>query len=116
VAVDTLDGATHRTYGPLPNSAYLIDTDQPSLHPGGGKLRHVPHRSTLLSSRAAVLGELRHRRAVRPGRIAWLPLCRFAVDGKQYVATAAGWGGWVKGFALELLHAPRTHTLLMFAL
>src|SRR5437588_12823405 len=24
-AVDTLDGATHRTYGPLPNSAYLID-------------------------------------------------------------------------------------------
>jgi alcohol dehydrogenase (cytochrome c) len=40
----------------------------------------------------------------------------FAVDGKQYVATAAGWGGWVKGFAPELLHAPRTHTLLMFAL
>lgn len=25
VAVDTLDGATHQAYGPLPNSAYLID-------------------------------------------------------------------------------------------
>jgi Iodothyronine deiodinase len=25
VVVDTLDGATHRAYGPLPNSAYLID-------------------------------------------------------------------------------------------
>lgn len=25
VAVDTLDGRTHREYGPLPNSAYLID-------------------------------------------------------------------------------------------
>ena len=25
VAVDTLDGATHEAYGPLPNSAYLID-------------------------------------------------------------------------------------------
>ena len=25
VAMDTLDGATHRAYGPLPNSAYLID-------------------------------------------------------------------------------------------
>lgn len=25
VAVDTLDGATHRAYGPLPNAAYLID-------------------------------------------------------------------------------------------
>jgi hypothetical protein len=24
-AVDTLDGATHRAYGPVPNSAYLID-------------------------------------------------------------------------------------------
>ncbi len=24
-AVDTLDGATHRAYGPLPNSVYLID-------------------------------------------------------------------------------------------
>src|SRR3954447_6042122 len=25
VAVDTLDGKTHRAYGPAPNSAYLID-------------------------------------------------------------------------------------------
>jgi hypothetical protein len=25
VAVDALDGSTHRDYGPLPNSAYLID-------------------------------------------------------------------------------------------
>src|SRR5262249_30161868 len=25
VAVDTLDGATHQAYGPLPNSVYLID-------------------------------------------------------------------------------------------
>ena len=25
VAVDTLDGKTHRAYGPVPNSAYLID-------------------------------------------------------------------------------------------
>ena len=25
VTVDTLDGKTHRAYGPLPNSAYLID-------------------------------------------------------------------------------------------
>jgi hypothetical protein len=25
VAVDTVDGATHQAYGPLPNSAYLID-------------------------------------------------------------------------------------------
>jgi hypothetical protein len=27
VAVDTLDGDTHRSYGPLPNSAYLIDVE-----------------------------------------------------------------------------------------
>jgi len=40
----------------------------------------------------------------------------FALDGKQYVAIAAGWGGWVEGFAPELMHEPRSHTLVVFAL
>jgi alcohol dehydrogenase (cytochrome c) len=44
------------------------------------------------------------------------PPVTFAIDGKQYVAIAAGWGGWVSGFAPELRDAPRGHTLMVFAL
>lgn len=40
----------------------------------------------------------------------------YAIDGKQYVAIAAGWGGWVNGFAPELADKPKTHTLIVFQL
>jgi alcohol dehydrogenase (cytochrome c) len=44
------------------------------------------------------------------------PPVTYAVDGEQYVALAAGWGGWVKGFAPELAHQPPGHTLITFRL
>jgi alcohol dehydrogenase (cytochrome c) len=44
------------------------------------------------------------------------PPVTFSMGGKQYVAIAAGWGGWVDGFAPELRDAPRGHTLMVFAL
>lgn len=40
----------------------------------------------------------------------------FSVDGKQYIAVASGWGGWVKGFAPELYGASRGGALFVFAL
>lgn len=40
----------------------------------------------------------------------------YMVDGKQYIAVPAGWGGWVDGFAPELATAPRGHTLVVFQL
>jgi alcohol dehydrogenase (cytochrome c) len=42
------------------------------------------------------------------------PPISYSVGGKQYVAIAAGWGGWVNGFAPELRDAPRSHTLFVF--
>lgn len=44
------------------------------------------------------------------------PPITFAMDGQQYVALAAGWGGWVDGFAPELANAPRGHALTVFRL
>jgi alcohol dehydrogenase (cytochrome c) len=44
------------------------------------------------------------------------PPITYSVGGKQYVAIAAGWGGWVDGFAPELRDAPRGHTLTVFEL
>jgi alcohol dehydrogenase (cytochrome c) len=44
------------------------------------------------------------------------PPITYAVDGEQYLALAAGWGGWVKGFAPELAHEPPGHTLITFRL
>jgi alcohol dehydrogenase (cytochrome c) len=40
----------------------------------------------------------------------------YSVTGKQYVALPSGWGGWVSGFAPELLTAPRGNALFVFAL
>lgn len=40
----------------------------------------------------------------------------FSIGGKQYVAIHAGWGGWMKGFAPELLGAPRGDALMVFSL
>ena len=40
----------------------------------------------------------------------------YSVNGKQYVAVPAGWGGWVKGFAPDMLGAPRGSALISFAL
>jgi alcohol dehydrogenase (cytochrome c) len=40
----------------------------------------------------------------------------YSVGGKQYVAVASGWGGWMKGFAPELFGAPRGAALFVFAL
>ncbi len=40
----------------------------------------------------------------------------YSVDGTQYVAVPSGWGGWVKGFAPELLGASRGSALFAFAL
>jgi alcohol dehydrogenase (cytochrome c) len=40
----------------------------------------------------------------------------YSVDGKQYVALPTGWGGWVEGFAPEMLGAPRGTALFVFAL
>lgn len=44
------------------------------------------------------------------------PPVTFAVNGKQYVAIASGWGGWVDGMAPELGSAPRGHTMTVFQL
>jgi alcohol dehydrogenase (cytochrome c) len=40
----------------------------------------------------------------------------YSVKGKQYIAMPAGWGGWVEGFAPEMLGAPRGNALIVFAL
>ncbi|HEX2249613.1 MAG TPA: PQQ-dependent dehydrogenase, methanol/ethanol family [Gemmatimonadales bacterium] len=40
----------------------------------------------------------------------------YSVNGIQYVAVPSGWGGWLKGFAPELLGASRGSALFAFAL
>ena len=40
----------------------------------------------------------------------------YSVDGKQYIAVPAGWGGWVKGFAPGTLGVPRGDALIAYAL
>jgi alcohol dehydrogenase (cytochrome c) len=40
----------------------------------------------------------------------------YSVKGKQYVAVPTGWGGWLEGFAPELLGAPRGTALFVFSL
>ncbi len=40
----------------------------------------------------------------------------YSVNGKQYVAVATGWGGWMKGFAPELYGESRGNALVVFAL
>jgi len=40
----------------------------------------------------------------------------YRANGKQYVAVATGWGGWMKGFAPGMYGAPRGSALLAFAL
>jgi alcohol dehydrogenase (cytochrome c) len=40
----------------------------------------------------------------------------YSVNGKQYVAVATGWGGWMKGFAPELYGETRGNALVVFAL
>ena len=40
----------------------------------------------------------------------------YSVNGKQYVAVPTGWGGWLEGFAPEMLGAPRGTALQVFAL
>jgi alcohol dehydrogenase (cytochrome c) len=40
----------------------------------------------------------------------------YSVNGKQYIAVPAGWGGWLKGFAPNLIGAPRGDALFVFAL
>ena len=40
----------------------------------------------------------------------------YSVNGKQYIAVPTGWGGWLEGFAPEMLGAPRGTSLFVFAL
>lgn len=40
----------------------------------------------------------------------------FAIGKKQFIAIAAGWGGWIDGFAPELAEKPKSHTLIVFGL
>ncbi|MBW3566480.1 MAG: PQQ-dependent dehydrogenase, methanol/ethanol family [Proteobacteria bacterium] len=40
----------------------------------------------------------------------------YSVNGKQYIAVPSGWGGWVKGFAPDMLGAPRGDALFVFSL
>jgi alcohol dehydrogenase (cytochrome c) len=40
----------------------------------------------------------------------------YSVGGKQYIAIATGWGGWMKGFAPELYGGNRGSALMVFAL
>jgi alcohol dehydrogenase (cytochrome c) len=40
----------------------------------------------------------------------------YSVNGKQFVAVASGWGGWIEGFAPELYGGTRGSALLVFAL
>jgi alcohol dehydrogenase (cytochrome c) len=40
----------------------------------------------------------------------------YSAGGKQYIAVATGWGGWMKGFAPELFGASRGGALVVFAL
>jgi alcohol dehydrogenase (cytochrome c) len=40
----------------------------------------------------------------------------YSIEGKQYVAIATGWGGWMKGFAPELYGGNRGSALIVFSL
>ncbi|MDQ3280694.1 MAG: PQQ-dependent dehydrogenase, methanol/ethanol family [Acidobacteriota bacterium] len=40
----------------------------------------------------------------------------YSVNGKQYIAVPTGWGGWLEGFAPEMMGAPRGTSLVVFAL
>ena len=40
----------------------------------------------------------------------------YSVNGKQYIAVASGWGGWMKGFAPELYGGTRGSALYVFDL
>ena len=40
----------------------------------------------------------------------------YSVNGKQYVAVASGWGGWMEGYAPELYGGTRGSALFVFAL
>lgn len=40
----------------------------------------------------------------------------YSVRGKQYIAVPTGWGGWLKGFAVDTFGASRGSALVVFAL
>lgn len=40
----------------------------------------------------------------------------YSVNGKQYIAVPSGWGGWIEGFAPNLIGGPRGNALFVFAL
>ncbi|HEX2138381.1 MAG TPA: PQQ-dependent dehydrogenase, methanol/ethanol family [Woeseiaceae bacterium] len=40
----------------------------------------------------------------------------YGVEGRQYIAVPSGWGGWIEGYAPEMLGAPRGNALFVFAL
>jgi len=40
----------------------------------------------------------------------------YSVNGKQYIAVPSGWGGWLDGFAPQLLGGARGNALFVFAL
>lgn len=40
----------------------------------------------------------------------------YSTGGKQYVAIAVGWGGWLEGFAPKNYGVPRANVLYVFAL
>ena len=40
----------------------------------------------------------------------------YSVNGRQYIAVPTGWGGWLEGFAPEMLGATRGSSLYVFAL
>jgi alcohol dehydrogenase (cytochrome c) len=40
----------------------------------------------------------------------------FSHEGTQYIAVPAGWGGWIEGFAPDLLGGARGSALFVFSL
>lgn len=40
----------------------------------------------------------------------------YSVKGRQYIAVPVGWGGWIKGFAPDMIGAPRGDALFAFSL
>jgi len=40
----------------------------------------------------------------------------YSVNGRQYIAVPSGWGGWIEGYAPEMLGSSRGNALFVFAL
>ena len=111
-----------KLYPTSPASKLCNDTEQPF------KVRLVA-ASVLLFSTGTEMdnGAAQRRRGATPTRQSHASSIRSAalmrnrfvprrVEGKQYVAVPTGWGGWLKGFAINTFGSSRGSALVVSAL